>query len=690
MKKYSIDAIRNVALVGHSHAGKTSLLEALLFTAGAIDRLGKVDDGTATGDYDPDEVKRKISINAALAPCEWSGSKVNFVDTPGYPDFVGDVISALRVVETGVIVLDAVSGIEVGTETGWDYAEKSSTARVFFVNKMERENADFGRVVEQLQSRFGRTVVPLQIPIGSQDSFSGLVDVVGMKAYTFPGGKPSETAIPADLQAQVEQYREALIELVAETDDDLTMKYLDGEALSESEITKGLEIGVREGKVAPVLCGSGLRQIGVTTLLDFVVQVCSSPATVGAVTGTNPAGDKEETRTPDGPFAALVFKTMADPYVGKLTYFRVYSGAIKSDSTVYNGSKGREERIGQVYFLHGKQQEATPEVGAGDIGAVAKLAETGTGDTLCDKTKPIVLRPIEYPEPVYSQAISAKTKADEDKLGPALHKIADEDPTFRTNRDSETNQTLISGLGDTHLDIVQDRLKRKFGVEVEMSTPKVAYRETITQKAEAQGRHKKQTGGRGQFGDAWVRLEPQERGVGYEFVDAIVGGAIPRQWIPSVDKGIHEAMSRGILAGNPVVDIKATVFDGSFHNVDSSDMAFQLAGIIGFHDAALKANPVILEPVLNVEITVPEEYMGDVISDLNGKRGRIAGMEQVSGGKQRIKATAPQGEMLRYAIDLRSIARGRGTFRAEFSHYEEVPAHTAQQIIEQAKKAKEE
>lgn len=689
MKKYPIDAIRNVAIVGHSGSGKTSLVEALLFNSGAIDRLGKVDDGTSAGDFDPDEVKRKISINTALAPLEWNGRKLNLLDTPGYPDFVGEVIGALSVVEGTVIVVDAIGGVGVGTETGWDQATGRGIARAFFVNKLERENADYFSVLEKLKSVFGRGVVPVQLPIGSQDTFQGIVDLVAMKAYTWKDGKASETEIPADMQGQVEQYRDSLMESVAETDDELTMKYLDGETLTADELVSALSAGLRDGKVVPVLCGSGLKQIGVTTLLDFIAGEIPSPDAVPAEKGVSPSG-AEEMRTPDGPFSSLVFKTMADPYVGKLTYFRVYSGSLKSDSTVYNSTKSRDERIGQVYFLRGKHQEATTEVTAGDIGAVAKLAETNTGDTLCDKSKPIIYPAIEFPEPVYSLAIRAKTKVDEDKLGPALGKIADEDPTFRTHREGETHQTLISGLGDTHLDIVMDRLKRKFGVEVESETPKVPYRETITMKAEAQGRHKKQTGGRGQFGDAWVRLEPLPRGDGYQFVDEVVGGSIPRQFIPSVDKGIHEALTRGILAGNPVVDIKATVYDGSFHNVDSSDMAFQLAGVLAFQAAALKANPVILEPVSAVEIVVPEVFMGDVISDLNGKRGRVMGMEPVGGGKQRIKATVPQSEMLRYAIDLRSIARGRGKFKAEYSHYEEVPAHTAQQIIEHSKKAKEE
>ncbi len=689
MKDYAIDAIRNVALVGHSGSGKTSLTEALLLTAGAIDRLGKVDDGSATTDYDPDEIKRKTSINTAIAPMEWSGKKINLLDTPGYPDFVGDVIGAIRVVEGCVIAVDAVGGVEVGTETGWDAASASGIAKSIFVNKMERENADFYRVLEQLREVFGRNVVPIQLPIGSQDSFTGLVDIVGMKAYQWQGNKPVEGEIPADMADRVAEHREALIEVVAEGDDDLTMKYLDGETLTEAEIIGGLESGIREGSIVPVLCGSGMKQIGLTTLLDFIVKSMPSPASVSEVTGKSPSGE-DETRVADGPTSALVFKTVADPYVGKLTYFRVYSGTFKSDSSIFNSSKSRDERVGQVYFIRGKHQDATNEVRAGDIGAVAKLAETVTGDTLCDKAKPIVFSPIDFPAPVYSLAIRAKTKADEDKLGPALGKLADEDPTFKTRRDAEIGQTLISGLGDTQLDIVTDRLKRKFGVEVEVETPKVAYRETITQKAEAQGRHKKQTGGRGQFGDCRIRLEPQPRGEGYLYVDAIVGGSIPRQFIPSVDKGIQEALGRGILAGNPVVDVKATVYDGSFHNVDSSDMAFQLAGILAFQEAAAKANPVILEPVAAVEIVVPEGYMGDVIGDLNTKRGRVMGMEPIGGGKQRIKATAPESEMLRYAIDLRSLARGRGTFKAEFSHYEEVPAHVAQQIIEQAKKAKEE
>ncbi len=689
MKKYSIEAIRNVALVGHGGTGKSSLAEAMLYSTGAISRLGRVDDGTSASDFDPDEVGRKMSINASVLPCEWKDSKINFVDTPGYPDFVGDVIGSMRAVEAALILVDGSGQVEVGTETGWDLATEAGITKMFFVNKLEKENTDFYRALEALRSKFGTSVAPLQLPIGSEDKFVGVVDLLTHKAYKWENGKVAPTDIPGDMESQISQMREALIESVAEMDDALMEKYFEEGTLPDEDIAKGLEIGLKSGKVVPVLCGSAMKMVGIDTLLDFIVSSVPSPASIPPAEGKNPAGGDEK-RGANDPFCALVFKTMADPYVGKLTYFRVFSGSLKSDSHIFNAGKDREERIGQVYFLQGKNQEATTEVGAGDIGAVAKLQETTTGDTLCDKSKPIVLNPIAFPDPVYSLSVKAKTKADEDKLGPALQKLSEEDPSFRTFRDAETAQTIMGGQGDTHLDIVVERLKRKFGVEVETETPKIAYRETITGTAEAQGRHKKQTGGRGQFGDCWVRLEAQPRGEGYEFVDAIVGGAIPRQWIPSVDKGIKEAMSTGIQAGATVVDIKATVYDGSFHTVDSSDMAFQLAGRLAFRAAAEKANPVILEPVMEVEVIVPEEFMGDVIGDLNSKRGRVAGMEPIGGGRQRIKAQVPQSEMLRYSIDLRSIARGRGRFSAKFSHYEEAPHSVAQQIIAEAEKAKKE
>lgn len=689
MKTYPIQSIRNVALVGHGGTGKSSLAEAMLYASGAISRMGRVDDGTSTSDYDPDEIQRRMSLNAAVLPCEWKQSKVNLIDTPGYPDFVGDVVGSLRAVEAALLVVDGSGSIEVGTETAWDLAEAAGITRLFFVNKLEKENTDFYRALEALRAKFGPSVAPLQLPIGAEDRFVGVVDLLTHKAYTWANGKMAPAEIPSDMQEQISQMREALIESVAEMDDALMEKYFDEGTLPDEDIARGLESGVRAGKVVPVLCGSAMKMVGIDTLLDFIAASVPSPESVLPIAGTGPDGG-EEKRSAQDPFSALVFKTMADPYVGKLTYFRVFSGSIRSDSHTYNSVKEREERVGQIYFVQGKNQEAASEIGAGDIGAVAKLQETTTGDTLCEKSRPIVLKPIDFPAPVHSIAVSAKTKADEDKLGPALQKMAEEDPTFHTLRDQDIGQTLMSGLGETHLDIVVERLKRKFGVEVETATPKVAYRETITQTAEAQGRHKKQTGGRGQFGDCWLRLEPMERGAGYEYVDAIVGGAIPRQFIPSVDKGIREAMTSGILAGYPVVDVKATCYDGSFHTVDSSDMAFQLAGRLAFRAAAEKAGPVLLEPVMEMEIIVPEEFMGDVIGDLNTKRGKVLGMEPIGGGRQVIRSLVPQAEVLRYSIDLRSIARGRGRFSMKFSHYEEVPGHAAQQVIAEAEKARKE
>lgn len=689
MKKYPIESIRNIALVGHGGTGKSSLAESMLYTTGAISRMGRVDDGSSTSDFDPDEIQRKISINASVLPCEWKNTKINMIDTPGYPDFIGDVIGSLRAVEAALLLVDGTGNIEVGTETGWDLATEAGITKLFFVNKLEKENSDFFRTLEALRAKFGNSVAPLQVPIGAEDKFVGVIDLLTHKAYKWENGKVSATDIPGDMQDRIGTMRDALIESVAEMDDALMEKYFDQGTLSDEEVAKGLEIGVRTGKVVPVLVGSAMKMVGVDTLLDFIVSSVPSPATAKPVEGKSPSGAADK-RTPNDAFCSLVFKTMADPYVGKLTYFRVFSGSIKSDSHVYNANKEREERIGQVYFVQGKTQEATAEIGAGDIGAVAKLQETATGDTLCDKAKPIILPAIEFPEPVHSVAVRAKTKADEDKLGPALAKLAEEDPAFRVHRDTDVNQTLVSGTGETHLDIMVERLKRKFGVEVETDMPKIAYKETITGTGEAQGRHKKQTGGRGQFGDCWVRLEAQPRGAGYEYVDAIVGGAIPRQFIPSVDKGVREAMAAGPLAGAPVVDVKVTCYDGSFHTVDSSDIAFQLAGKIGFRAAMEKAGPVLLEPVMDVEVIVPDEFMGDVIGDLNSKRGRVAGMEPLGGGRQKIKAQVPQSELLRYSIDLRSIARGRGRFSAKLSHYEEVPAHVAQTIIAEAKKSREE
>jgi elongation factor G len=692
MRRYTGEALRNVALAGHGGSGKTFLTEAMLYDSGAIDRMGRPDEGTATTDFDPDEARRQMSVNTAVAPCEWREHKINLLDTPGYADFIGEVQGALRVADAMLLVIAGPAGVEVGTEVAWTLAEEQKLPRLVFVNKMERENADFGRALESLRAAFGNAIVPLQAPIGAETSFEGVVDVVHRKAYTGAGRDAKEVPIPAALEATVEQYRDQLMEVAAEADDDLITKYLDGEPLTDEELVRGLIATVKSGRAVPVLCGSAARNIGIQPLLDALVAYAPSPADAEPVKGTHPQTKAEEARRPseNEPVSALVWKTLSDPYVGKLTYFRVYSGVMRSDSHVWNTTKDHDERVGQLFVVRGKTQTAVTEIAAGDIGAVAKLQVTGTSDTLAEKAKPILFPPIPFQAPTFSAAIVAKSKADEDKMGPALGRMAEEDPTFRFYRDNETGQTVVSGLGEAHLDIIVERLKRKFGANVTLEELKIPYRETIQSTARVQGRHKKQTGGRGQFGDCWVKFEPLPRGGGFEFVNAIVGGAIPRQYIPAVEAGIVEAMHRGVLAGFPTVDIKATCDDGSYHDVDSSEMAFKLAGQLAFRNGVEKASPVLLEPVVTAEIVVPEQYMGDVISDMNTKRGRILGMEPTGNGRQRIRAVAPQAEMNRYAIDLRSIARGRGTFHVDPSHYEEVPAHIAQQIIEKAKKEREE
>ncbi len=690
MNKYGIEAIRNIGLFGHQGSGKTSLAEAMLFTAGGVDRMGRTDDGAATTDFDPEEVRRHISINVGLAPCEWHGKKINVIDVPGYLDFQGEVRAALRVVDAAILVTPAQNDVEVGFEIAWEAAAAGNCARAVFVNKMDRENADYFSVVERLRSRYGNAIAPVQIPIGQADKFSGIVDLIHMKAYTGVGKEFKEVPIPADLQSTADAYREKLVESAAEGDDALLEKYLDTESLTEDEVLHGLHEGIDAGRVVPVVCGSAAQNMGAAALMNLVVEAFPNPTEVPPATGKTPNG-QEETRKPSPaePLSALVFKTLADPFVGQLTYFRVFSGVFKSDSHLWNSVSGKDERIGQLYFVKGKNQEPSSEISAGDIGAVAKLAATKTGDTLCDQSKLIILDPISFPKPIYEIAVHAKTKVDEDKMGPALQRVASEDPAFTFRRDPATGQTVMSGMGETHLNIVVEKLK-KFGANVDIIPLKVPYRETIQTKAEGQGKHKKQSGGRGQYGDCWIRMEPLPRGGGFEYVDAIVGGSIPRQYLPAIEKGIVEAMSTGILAGNQVVDIKCTCYDGSYHDVDSSEQAFRMAGILAFNGVAAKASPVILEPIVMVSITVPEGMMGDVMSDLSGKRGRIVGTDSIGHGRTVVRATAPQAEMLRYAIDLRSISRGRGTFEIEPSHYEEVPTHIAQQIIADYQKQRKE
>lgn len=689
MKQYATDRIRNVAVAGHGGTGKTSLVEAMLFAAKAIDRLGRVEDGTTATDFDPEEIRRKITVNAALAPLEWQDHKVNLIDTPGYPDFVGEVVGALRAVESVLVVTDAVAGVEVQTEKVWTLAARERVSRIAVVTRADRENASFPRALESLQAKFGRHVVALEWPIGSAASFAGVVDLLNMRAYGGSGPMALEK-VPADVADAARVARDRLVEAVAETNDALTETYLEKGELPADRLAEGLRAAVRSGALVPVLCTAAPRGIGVAPLLDALARLLPAPAEREPVPAQGAKGGQVTlTAAPDGVLAAQVWKTMADPYVGKLSYFRVFSGTLASDSQTWNANKGKAERLGQLFVLRGKQQEAVPRVPAGDIGAVAKLAETATGDTLTDKDRAVVLTSIEFAKPAMSMAIQPKSKADEDKMGSALTRLLEEDHTLSVQHAAELRQTIIAGMGESHLEIVADRLRRKFGVDVTLSTPRVPYRETVRAHARAQGRYKRQTGGRGQYGDCWIAMEPRARGEGYEFVNKVFGGAIPRQYIPSIEKGIKEAMEEGIVAGYPVVDLRILVVDGSYHEVDSSDMAFKIAGSMAFKKAMQEARPVLLEPIASVAVRVPEEQMGDIIGDLNSKRGRIQGMEPGGDGTTIVRAQVPVGEMLRYASDLRSLTGGRGTFEQEFSHYEEVPAHIAEKVIAEARKQKE-
>lgn len=683
MNEYRADKIRNIALIGHSSSGKTSLAEALLFNTGATTRLGKVDDGNTVSDFDAEEQRRKISISTSVVPCEWNGYKINVIDTPGYIDFAGEMKGALRVADCAVILVDAVAGIEVGTELVWQYCEELNLPRVIYINKMDRENADFFRVLDQLRERYGKSIAALQLPIGKESAFKGEVNVVNRKAFI---GK-NEGEIPTDLKDAVEERRAQLVEIAAESDDKLIEKYFETGELSDEEIRVGLEHGVAGGTLVPVLCGSAAQNIGVDYLHKFFVDYVPTPVEMPAQVAKNLATDKQE-KLPDsdtGPLAAFVWKTQADPYVGKLTYFRVYSGTMQSDSRVNNSRTNSEERIGQLYVLRGKEQLPIKHIYAGDLGAVAKLSETSTNDTLCDKAHPLELAKIVYPNPVYSVALTPKTKTDLDKMGPALQKLVDEDPTLQVYREPGTGESIMAGMGDSHVDVAVRRLKQKFGVELVTGVPKIPYKETITKTTEVQGRHKKQTGGRGQFGDTWVRFEPLPRGTGFEFDEEVFGGAVPNQYIPAVEKGMREIIQRGVLAGFPTTDFRAVLYDGSYHPVDSSEMAFKLAAHKAFKQGIPQANPVLLEPVMNMEITVPENFMGDIIGDLNTKRARVQGMDQKTGWSV-ITAQAPLAEIARYATDLRSMTQGRGYFKMEFSHYDIVPTHIASPIIEKAKK----
>lgn len=673
MKAYSPEAIRNVGLFGHGSAGKTSLAEAILFHSGAIGRLGKVDDGSTTTDHDPDEIRHKMTISLDLAPVEWNNTKINLLDVPGYSDFFGEVIQAMGVVECALLVLESVGGVQVGTVAVWNRAVADGVPRMVFVNKMERENADYSRVLNQLREKWGTGVVPVTIPIGAESRFKGIVDLLSGQAILDEKAPPS--ALPDEITADAARYREMLIESVAELDDDLLTKYLDGEEITSEQLVATLRQGVAEGKLVPTLAGSALQCRGITSLLDAIVNL-APPASAAQV--------NVEEGSLDGSTAALVFKTVSDPFLGRESFLRSFAGEIKSDSHLWNPRQRKEERIGQLSYLRGKQPEPTPAIGPGDIGVVAKLAGTFTGDTLTVRDKPVILETLAFPEPLFSVAIEPKTKNDVEKLSPALTRMVEEDPTLSVHHESATGETILSGLGESHVEIACERMQRKFGVAVTHSTPRVAYRETVHGSAKAEGRYVRQTGGHGQYGVCSVEVEPLPRGAGYEFVDRIVGGVVSQGYRPAVDKGIREAMEEGILAGYPMVDVRAILYDGKEHPVDSSEMAFKIAGSMAFKKAATDAGVELLEPIAEVEILVPDTFTGDVMGDLNGRRAHVHGMNP-GGALTTITAEVPQAELLRYATELRAMTQGQGTFRARVSHYQPVPAHLAERLIQRLK-----
>ncbi len=696
MANFDVNRIRNVAVVAHSGAGKTSLTEAMLFSCGSIDRMGSVDNGTATTDYEPEEIARKITISSSICFCNYDGYRINIIDTPGFINFIEDTRGCLRAVDGAVVIVSAISGVKAETEKIWKYACEYEIPRIVFINKMDKENANFERAISEIERSFETEAIPLQIPLGEGEKFKGIMDIINMKAYDFTEGKAKEIEIDSDLMEVAEAFRKKLIEKIAEADDTLLEKYLEGGELSSEEIHKGIREGSLTRRFIPVSCGAATRNIGITKLLEDIILCLPSPvdmARISPIRGKNPGNGKEVERKVEEkePFSAYVFKTIADPYAGKLSVFRVYSGTVRADSTVLNSSAGVKERLGQIFYLMGKKQIPAQVIGPGEIGVVAKLKETSTGDTLSDEAHPIVFDKVRFAEPIISYAIAPKSKGDEEKVSSALHRILEEDPTLRFHRDEETKEMILAGMGQVHLDVTLEKLKRKFGVEVIMKTPKIPYRETIRTSATAQGKYKKQSGGRGQYGDCWIEIEPLPRGGGYEFVDRIVGGVIPQQYRPAVEKGIIETMKEGILAGYPIVDIKVTLYDGSYHSVDSSEMAFKIAGSMALKKAFEDAKPVLLEPIMKVEVTVPDESLGSIIGDLNSRRGKVQGVEPQAGGNQKILALVPMAEMLTYANQLHSLTSGRGLYSMEFSHYEEVPAHIAQKIIaeKEAKKTDE-
>ncbi|MCI0634119.1 MAG: elongation factor G [Actinobacteria bacterium] len=692
MKTYDAKDIRNVLLVGHGGAGKTTLLEAMLFTTGATTRMGQVEDGNTISDFEPEEVKKGISVSLAMAPIEWNDVKINVLDAPGYADFVGDVRSAIKAVDAVLLVVSAVDGVEVQTEVAWELAVEAGLPRAILINKLDRERASFQITLDQLVQSFGTQVAPLELPLGEEHDFEGVADLLGRKAYRYGSGPNAEQGEwPDDISGKADPFREKLMEAVAESDDTLIEKYLEEGELSEDEVLHGVKDGFATARIAPVLCAAAAKPIGVDRVLQFIADEFPSPVDRGPVTVVTKSGEeKQRACDPNEPLTAYVFKTVSDPYVGHITMFRVYSGKMRPDASAYNATKGTEERIGQLFTLRGKEHDTLSEVPAGDIAAVAKLSHTTTGDTFSTKDDPVVVPAAEMPEPLLAFAIAPKTKGDEDKLSTALARLREEDPTLRIERSDETHETVMYGMGEAHLDVQIERMKRKFGVEVSTAPAKIAYRETVRGPGKGLGRHVKQTGGHGQYAVCNIEIEPLPRGEGFEFVDKIFGGAIPNQFIGSVEKGVVKTMTQGVISGNPMVDIRCTLVDGKFHSVDSSDMAFQLAGSLALKDAVARAGVVLLEPIVEVEVVVPESHTGDIMGDLNSKRAKIQGVESGGAGKQRVKALVPQAEVARYSIELRSMTGGRAAFSMRFSHYEEVPSHFAEKIIAEAQREKEE
>jgi elongation factor G len=691
LKAYSGENIRNVALVGHGHAGKTSLASAMLFTSGATQRLGRVDDGSATTDYDDEEISRKMSISTGLAVLEWGKTKINILDAPGFNMFVHEAKMALPVVDAAIVVVDGVAGVEVVTQRVWNYCEEYKTPRLIVVNRMDRDRADASRVLESLVNAFGRNVIPIELPIGAEKSLSGVIDLVRMKAYTYEmggDGKGKETDIPANLKEQAQEAHERLVELVAEGDDKLMEKFFEAGTLGEEDLVPALHNAIREDKIFPVIFSSGLGNIGADRVMDFIVDYTPAPSEHEWVQGEPVAsgnGDAPKRHESDAePVSLYIFKTVSDPFAGRISFFKVFSGVLKNDATLQNFSRGAQEKFAHISTMQGKTAVPVNELHAGDIGAVAKLKDTLTGDTLGDKSAPIQYPRVNLPEPAITFAIEPKTRADEDKLGPGLHKLMEEDAMLRFFRDPQTKEFLIAGTGQQHIEVAVSKLKKRYNTQVNLKAPKVPYRETIRGRADVQGRHKKQTGGHGQYGDCKIKMEPLPRGGEFEFVNDIFGGSIPKNFIPAVEKGIRDAAGRGYLAGFPVVDFRVILYDGSYHDVDSNDLSFQMAGRIAFKKAMEVAKPTLLEPIMSAEITVPDEFAGSIMGDLNSRRGRIQGMDNKAGNTV-VKAEVPMSEMLTYGVDLTAMTQGRGSFNMEMNHYDVVPGQLQEKIIEKAK-----